>query len=90
MIDHINGDRSDNRAVNLRDVTPKETAQNLRSAHRDSKSGFLGVSPYRKKWAAQIMRAGKLRRLGNFPTPEEAAQAYLQAKAEFDASETPG
>lgn len=81
MIDHIDGDRSNNKIENLREVSPTQNAQNRRAASRDSKSGLLGVSPYRRKWAAQIMANGKAHRLGIFNSSHEAKLAYDYAKA---------
>jgi hypothetical protein len=43
---------------------------------------FKGVSPYRGKWQATIRIAGKLKWLGSFPTPEDAARAYDEAVIE--------
>lgn len=87
MIDHINGIRSDNRIENLREANATANAQNRRGASSDNKSGLLGVSPYRNKWAAQIMTRGCLHRIGLFGTPEEAHSAYLKAKSELHASQ---
>lgn len=86
-VDHINGDKADNRWANLRGVTSTVNKQNKRSPQSNNKSGFLGVSlcSYRKtcpsKWRAQIRLAGGINKtLGNFKTPEEAHEAYLKAK----------
>lgn len=80
-IDHINGNRSDNRIANLRDVTRTVNLQNLRLAHKDKQSNApLGVYTDKKKWAAAIRVNGERVRLGNFNTPEEAHAAYLEAK----------
>ena len=80
-IDHINGDRSDNRLINLREATPLENAQNnkLRS---DNTSGFIGVSAHKAsgKWTANIRVNGALRYLGLFDDLSEAKTAYLSAK----------
>lgn len=80
-IDHINGDRSDNRIVNLRLASPFVNAQNIRKPQRNNTSGFLGVTfcPQTKRWIAQIT-AGRHVNLGRFDTPEQAHEAYLQAK----------
>lgn len=82
-IDHINCVRDDNRIENLREATRQENKQNMRAAHKDSRSGFLGVSPRRGRWRAQIMHEGRNRYLGEFSTPEEAHDAYMAAKARW-------
>lgn len=85
-IDHINGDPSDNRIANLRDVPRAENLQNQRRAHRDSKSGILGVREVRPgRFQAKIMRNYRLYDLGDFPTAEEASAAYIKAKRELHA-----
>lgn len=79
-VDHINGVRSDNRYENLRLVSAKTNSQNMRKPHRDNKSGFLGVARNHKKWSAYIRLDGKNKNVGSYDTPEEAHQAYLNAK----------
>lgn len=79
-IDHINGNRSDNRFCNLRDVLEQINHQNIRKPHKDSKSGFIGVTKDKKKWASYIYINGKQTRIGSFNTPEEAHAAYIEAK----------
>jgi len=81
-IDHINGNKSDNRIENLRELNRQENTQNQRRAQKHNKCGFLGVSwcKYRLKWRAHISVNGKNRSLGRYDTPEEAHAAYLGAK----------
>ena len=79
-IDHINGDRADNRISNLRAASRSENMQNLKGAHKDSATGFLGVHKHRNKFSAQIMVGGVKHRLGTFDTPTLAHEAYLEAK----------
>lgn len=83
-IDHINGDRKDNRLENLRLATSSENKQNI-GLKSNNRSGFTGVSWFAaaKKWRADITIAGKMRHLGRFDTPEAAAEAYAKAKAEL-------
>lgn len=81
VIDHINGDPSDNRISNLRDVPQKENVWNIKGPKKNNKSGFLGVSKKDKRWRATIMANGKLHYLGKFDSPELAHAAYLSAKA---------
>ena len=86
QIDHINGKRDDNRFSNLREVSPLENSQNQRRAHKTSSTGLLGVSPIRQaglvrdRWKAQIKANGRPIHLGVFGSPDEAHQAYLNAK----------
>lgn len=79
-VDHRNNVRDDNRWENLRQVTRGVNNQNQHRPHRGNKSGFLGVSPNRKGWAASINVDGVKTHLGTYPTPEAAHDAYLFAK----------
>lgn len=83
VIDHINGDRSDNRIANLRNVTQTENMQNLKSAPRNSRSGLLGAHRFgrSRRWTSRIRIGGKSVKLGLFDTAEEAHAAYMAAKA---------
>jgi len=78
QLDHINGDRSDNRIANLREATNAQNAQNRK--RRDNKTGFTGVNKENNRWKAEIKVNYKKIRLGLFDTPEEAHAAYLKAK----------
>jgi hypothetical protein len=82
QIDHINGDRSDNRIENLRLVDNRTNGENRRAAQSNSRSGHLGVSWHAAsgKWAASIRVSGKKLHLGLFDCPAEAHQKYLGAK----------
>jgi hypothetical protein len=84
VIDHINGDRTDNRLSNLRVVTTAGNSQNHHSARADSLSGLKGVS--RKKdgrWFARITVDGNRLFLGHFDTAEQAHSAYVEAKRQM-------
>jgi hypothetical protein len=81
-IDHINGNRADNRMCNLRDVPRSVNLQNIR-AHKGNKLGLLGVTRSPSgKYQARISIQDRNTYLGTFATPEEAHQAYLEAKRE--------
>ena len=77
-IDHINGQRDDNRIANLRDVPHKVNTQNQRLPR--SSNPYVGVSRKQTKWVSQIQLDGKKIHLGYFSTPEGARDAYLSAK----------
>ena len=79
-IDHIDGDTTNNRFSNLRDVTHQANSHNLTRLCRHNSSGFMGVSKHRDVWKAQIKVAGEVKQLGTFSTPEAAAEAYKKAK----------
>lgn len=79
-IDHINGEKADNRIVNLRDVSQSVNMQNQRRAPRNSSTGLLGVSPNSGKFAAHIVSDGRKVYLGRYDTPEAAHAVYINAK----------
>lgn len=73
--DHVNRKRLDNRRNNLRWATPSQNRVNCQGTRRNNSSGFIGVYRSGKKWAAQITINRKTKKLGLYPTPEEAAIA---------------
>lgn len=84
-IDHINGDRFDNRAVNLRDVPHAINKRNL-PRKASNTSGVVGVYRIRStgQWCAQIRNwNGANQHIGNFSTIEEAAAARKDAERKF-------
>ena len=76
-IDHINGDRSDNRIENLRVATPSENQHNQKSV-----KGFY-FHKRDKKFIARIKADGKQIHIGHYETEELAREAYLEAKAKY-------
>lgn len=79
-IDHINGERADNRIANLRQATISQQRANSRMK-RTNQCGFKGVHWHisTQKWRAMITRDRKVYRLGLFETPEQAHRAYVAA-----------
>lgn len=77
FLDHINGDRLDNRICNLRLATWSENAMNA-PKRRNNTSGYKGVfwDAKREKWMALIGIDGRYRNLGRYDTKEEAFAAY--------------
>jgi len=86
LIDHINGKKDDNRIVNLRVVLADGNSQNVRKPNRRNKSGFMGVIFFQNKWRATMSYKGKTKWLGDYATPEEAHQVYLEAKRRYHAA----
>ena len=84
-VDHINGDKRDNRAANLREASQAENAWNTRSS-TGSTSPFKGVSWDKRRgcWVAFGMADGRQSYLGSFTEEEDAARAYdAFARAHF-------
>lgn len=84
FIDHVNGIRSDNRIINLREATRKQNGENMTLTLRN-KSGYRGVSWSKslKKWVAQVGHHGGVHYIGAFDVVEDAAQAALKARNEL-------
>ncbi len=85
-IDHINGDRSDNRLANLRAATYAENKQNLPSKLKTSDHP-IGASFDKScgRWRADIKKNKRGHFLGYFDSPEAAHKAYLGAKKQTHA-----
>jgi hypothetical protein len=84
FIDHVNGDRSDNRIVNLRLASRSENNQNA-TIRKDNKTGFKGVRWVErdKRFVASIRVNGKYKSLGYFIDAESASAAYQQKAKEL-------
>jgi hypothetical protein len=82
FIDHVNGNRADNRIANLRDVSNAENLQNNYHPQTNSTTSLRGVwlDKRRGRFVAELSAHQKRYRLGSFATAEEAHHAYLAAK----------
>ena len=89
-IDHINGNRSDNRISNLRDVSHQTNLQNQKTKNTKNTSGFMGVDwqNKRNKWRASIKINKKSKFIGYFDKAEQAYEAYLNVKRQFHKGNT--
>jgi hypothetical protein len=91
-IDHINGNRADNRMSNLREATSAENSRNMRMMARN-KSGVTGVFWHksRRRWIAEIKGAdSKPIHIGNFVIFQDAVDARKQAEREHGYHENHG
>lgn len=78
LLDHVNGNRSDNRLCNLREANDVENTYN-KPAQSNNTTGFKGVSLIKSsgRYRATINN----RHLGVFDTAERASDAYQIAAA---------
>lgn len=82
-IDHIDGIKTNNKWINLRNGTHAQNLQNYKKANSHNKSGLLGahmVNNNPNHFTSEIIKNGKRKFLGTFKTAEEAHKAYLEAK----------
>lgn len=90
VVDHINRNKLDNRAINLRYVTRSQNCSNRASA-KGSSSQYLGVSwcSGAGHWVSRIQHEGQRYYLGCYHNEDEAAWAYniksLELKGEHGA-----
>lgn len=85
MLDHINGNRSDNRIKNLRLADNFVNQQNRNFCNKNNKLRILGVSPHQGGFRARVMFNRKIHDLGVFESPELASAAYKEKKSQLKA-----
>lgn len=90
-IDHINGDRRDNRITNLRDVEHRTNLRNCKLSKRNT-TGVPGLTWNKtmKRWQAFIRINGKSKCLGSWKNFDDAAAARKAAEVKFDYHENHG
>jgi hypothetical protein len=83
LVDHINGDPSDNRRCNLRPCTSQENSRNMKKTRGSSRyKGVCWDNTY-EKWMASICVDGKGITIGRFNDEKEAAVAYNEKALEL-------
>jgi hypothetical protein len=84
LIDHVDGNKLNNRLSNLRVCDRRKNRCNSK-LNSDNTSGYKGVGwlPDRGKWQARIKHQGKTINLGYFTRIEDAIQARQSAEAKY-------
>ncbi len=82
-IDHINGDKLDNRRANLRVVSPSRNQVNRKRLNKNNRSGVRGVDQAFGKWRAQITVDRTNHYLGLFENKDDAIAARRQAELQY-------
>jgi hypothetical protein len=84
-IDHIDGDKANNKIDNLRLASFFQNQMNRVNLNRNNTSGVIGVSWHKssKKWRAYIMINGEPKHLGLFTNKEDAIKARREAKIKY-------
>ena len=83
QIDHINGNKLDNRISNLRKVNNAQNNQN-KSKRKDSKQEFKGIYRTEHGYKANIQHNGIKEYLGTYSTAKKAVAAYNQRAKELN------
>lgn len=84
QVDHIDGNRSNNRLENLRAVSNQQNARNQK-IRKNNRSGVMGVCWHKgvSKWVSHIRVDGKAKYLGSFDSIQEAANVRKVAEDLF-------
>lgn len=86
QVDHINGNKLDNRKSNLRICTASQNNMNM-SITKKNTSGYKGIYfmkyPKNRQWSARISCGKQRIWLGSFSTKEEASKAYNYAAIKY-------
>lgn len=81
VVDHINGNPSDNRWCNLRSVSQKENLRNRKP--RKTKSGVVGVTREAGRWRARIHTDSGRVNIGVYDTFADAVAARKKAELKY-------
>ena len=79
VVDHINGNKLDNRLSNLRIISNRDNLQK-----RGGTSKYVGVHKQRNSWLSNVTLNNVLYYLGSYKTEEEAHIAYIDALNEYN------
>lgn len=85
VIDHVDGNKLNNRFTNLRAATKLQNGANS-TIRKNNTTGIKGVGRWKGFYRARIMFEGKDINLGYFKTLEDAAKARFEAASRLHGS----
>jgi len=90
-IEHINGNRADNRLANLKDI-PRKDSMKKRKVGKNNRSGRIGISWHKhsERWYACIGKNGRTEFLGYFDDFGDAVAARVAAEKRLKYHKTHG
>ena len=91
VVDHIDGNRLNNKISNLREVTKSVNQKNL-GRNKRNKSGITGVMWHKvlRKWHVQIQSEGKRIHIGYYENLEDAICSRKEANLKYGFHENHG
>lgn len=84
QIDHINGNKLDNKISNLRKVNNAQNCQNKSNKRKDSKQKFKGIQETPYGYKANIQYNGNKEYLGTFKNAKTAYKKYMKRAKELN------
>jgi hypothetical protein len=88
-VDHIDGDGTNNKIKNLREVTHLENSKNQK-LRKNNKTGFNGIDYRNKKYKVRIGDNCERLWIGTYDTLEEAIEARKEAEIKYGYHENHG
>ena len=79
MVDHINGDKRDNRIENLRECSPAQNSQN-RKKRVDNTSGETGVRWNGSRWVVSVTADSRIHYGGKYTNRDDAVAKARQLR----------
>jgi hypothetical protein len=89
IVDHVNGDKLDNRHRNLRRTTQQQNQFNRHRLNANNTSGALGVCRSGRRWRAYMTIAGRQIHLGTYDTVDDAVEARRAGEVHYLGQECP-
>lgn len=74
VVDHIDANKLNNNVENLQTTTNRHNC----AKDKKPKSGYTGAFKNGSRWASKIRKGSKVVHLGQFDTPQEAHERYLE------------